>query len=153
MNDPVGLPAALVAPHGAVRWQDDDWRERRGCFVGGTPVWTPVGPVPIEDVQVGPRILPGKRARSTQTRAYRRRARAVVERLYARDSNARDILLRRIDESTVDHRLGLGLGGANVQSNLRFMDAGTNNGLGGQLSVASTLAPAPLTGLRVSHGT
>ena len=70
MNDPVGLPAALVDTHGAVRWQDDGWRERRGCFVAGTPVWTPAGPVPIEDVELGDVVLTHPRLASANEAAY-----------------------------------------------------------------------------------
>ena len=70
VNDAVDMPAALLDATGSVRWRDDGWRERRGCFAAGTPVWTPTGPVPIEDVQLGDVVLTHPRLVSANEDAY-----------------------------------------------------------------------------------
>ena len=57
VTDEVGTPAALLDAAGEVRWRDDGWRERAGCFVAGTPVWTAEGRDAIEALRPGEAVL------------------------------------------------------------------------------------------------
>jgi 5-methylcytosine-specific restriction endonuclease McrA len=68
------------------------------------------------------------------TREYRRDAVNRINSLYKNNPQAQQNALTRLRKSDIDHIIDLQLGGKNIRSNLKSLDAKTNQNLGGQIS-------------------
>ena len=57
ISDHNRLPTALIDREGEVRWSDGKWSMPKGCFTGVTQVRTQNGLKPIQDIEVGDKVV------------------------------------------------------------------------------------------------